>query len=317
MYLYGYFAHDIHSGTNYYDHIGADNIFSTLFRKQGIPWKLAFAEDARLEWYKEYFNNFSHKLILKHRNYTPYAPLPSVTIFRDLNDNPTNHVVNSEVGVELRYARKEKYIEGQYKRVVVPSKYPVLTLELSAGFKDVLNGGYEYQRGRFSLTQRIKIPPIGHLYYNVFAGKYFGTLPYPLLEIHPGNEFYYYNRYAFEMMNNYEFLSDQYAGFNIEHNIGGGIFNRIPLLKKMKLRQFWTAKGVIGSLSEANQQLNLNKGFPFRTLEGDPYLELGTGVSNILQVFRIDFVWRVTPKPLPTEAKSRYFGIFGSVRFDF
>lgn len=317
MYLYGYFAHDVHSNNNYYDNFGADNIFSTMFRKHGVPWKLAFAEDAKLEWYKEYFNNFSHKLILKHRKFTPYAPLPAEDIFHDLNGNPSNSVVNSEVGVELRYAPKEKYIEGQWKRVVMHSKYPVLTLELTAGLKGVLNSGYEYKRARFSVTERINIPPLGNLYYNVFAGKYFGTLPYPLLEIHPGNEFYYYNRYAFEMMNNYEFLSDEYAGFNIEHNIGGGIFNRIPLLKKMKLRQFWTAKGVIGSLSEENRQLNFNKGFPFRSLDGDPYLELGTGVSNIFQVFRIDFVWRVTPRPLSTEAKSRYFGIFGSVRFDF
>ena len=118
-------------------------------------------------------------------------------------------------------------------------------------------------------------------------------------------------------MNTYEFISDQYAGFNIEHTIGGGIFNYIPALKKLKFRQFWTAKGLIGSLSEANQELNLNKGFPFRTLQGDPYLELGTGVSNIFQIFRIDFDWRVAPAPLPTEAKSKYFGIFGSVMLQF
>ncbi|MES2702414.1 MAG: DUF5686 family protein [Bacteroidota bacterium] len=317
MYLYGYFAHDIHSNNNYYDNIGSDNIFSNMFRKRGVPWKLAFAEDARLEFYKEYFNGFSHKLVVEYRKFSPYNPLPSYQIFNDLKGNPASYVTSSEAGVELRYAYKEKYMEGQYKRVTLNSKYPVVYLELSKGFKGVLNSGYDYHKARLSITERINIPPIGNLYYNVFAGKYFGTLPYPLLEIHPGNEFYYYNKYAFQMMNNYEFLSDQYTGFNIEHNIGGGIFNRIPLLKKMKLRQFWTAKGVIGTLSQENQRLNLNKGFPFRTLEGSPYLEVGTGVSNIFQLFRIDFVWRVTPKPLPTENKARYFGIFGSVRFEF
>jgi hypothetical protein len=118
-------------------------------------------------------------------------------------------------------------------------------------------------------------------------------------------------------MNKYEFISDQYAGFSIEHNIGGGIFNYIPYLRRAKLRQFWTAKGVIGSLSDANQQLNLNKGYDFHTLQGNPYIELGTGIDNILELFRIDFVWRVTPKPQPNEDKGRYFGIFGSVHFQF
>jgi len=317
MYLYGYYVHDIDQSTNYYDQLGSDNIFSSLFRKPGVPWKLAFSDDERFEFYKEYFSGFSHKLILQHREYTPYSPLPSVGIFQDVNGNPSNSVTSSEVGLELRYAYKEKYIEGQYLRVYIGSKYPVIDLEVDAGIKDLLNSGYEYQKARFSITESINIPPFGHLYYNLFAGKYFGTLPYPLLEIHPGNEYYYYNQYAFEMMNSYEFISDQYAGFNIEHNIGGGIFNHIPVMKKLRWRQFWTAKGVIGSLSDANEQLNLNKGYPFRTLQGDPYLELGTGISNIFQIFRIDFDWRVTPAPLPGEAKAKYFGIFGSVQFQF
>ncbi|MGN6566387.1 MAG: DUF5686 family protein, partial [Flavipsychrobacter sp.] len=181
----------------------------------------------------------------------------------------------------------------------------------------IMNSDYDYQKARFTVSNTVPIAPFGSLYYNLFAGKIFNTLPYPLLEIHPGNEYYYYNRFAFEMMNKYEFISDQYAGFSIEHNIGGGIFNYIPYLRRAKLRQFWTAKGVIGSLSDANKALNLNKGYDFRTLEGNPYVEVGTGIENILEIFRIDFVWRVTPKPLPTEDKGRYFGIFGSVKFAF
>ena len=89
------------------------------------------------------------------------------------------------------------------------------------------------------------------------------------------------------------------------------------MFKKLKFRQFWTVKGIIGSLSIENQQLNLNKNFPFRTLQGNPYLEMGTGVSNIFQVLRLDFVWRITPTPLASESKSRYFGIFVSAHFEF
>jgi hypothetical protein len=320
-YLYGYYAHDVIHSSNYYDQLGSDNIFSTLFRKNGIPWKLAFADEQRLEFYKEYFSGFSHAVVLHHQDFIPYKPLPYAGIFKDANGRPSNNVVSSEVSVNLRYAYKEDYLEGQYLRVNLGSKYPVVNLQFTTGMKGVLGSAYEYQKVRLSVTESINIPPFGHLYYNVFAGKYFGTLPYPLLEIHPGNEFQYYNQYAFQMMNNYEFISDKYAGFNIEHNIGGGIFNRIPLLKKLKFRQFWTAKGLVGTLTNANQALNLNRGQPgyidFRTLKGDPYLELGTGVSNILQIFRIDLVWRVSPELQTNEPTWKYFGIFGSVRFQF
>lgn len=318
MYVYGAYTHDIDRTTNYYDEVSTDNIFSVAVRKKNIPWKLAFVDEYRLEFFKEYFNGFSHQLSLVNRDIMPYAPLPSTTIFTDRDGGPTNHIQNTELNLRLRFAFKEKFVEGNYYRFSLGSDYPVVEARFGMGLKNVFNGGYNYQKVSLSVSDNIPIPPAGTVYVNVFGGKYFGdALPYPLLEIHPGNEFYYYNKYAFNMMNRFEFLSDRYVGFNVEHNIGGGFFNYIPVLKKLKMRQFWTAKALYGDLSAANKALNLNKGFPFKTLNQQPYVELGTGVSNILQVFRIDFVWRVSPKSPPGEPLSKHFGIFGSIRFNF
>lgn len=318
MYVFASYKHDVERTDTYYDNqISADNIFGNISRKSNVPFKLAFADDARVEFYKRYFSGFSHHLTLQHRRFTPYTPLPSQNIFKDQNGNSVNTVVSSEAALRLRYAWKEKFLEGNYYVVSLGSKYPIVEARLVAGLNNVLGSNYNYQKASLSVSDYVKIAPLGSFYFNVFGGKTFGTLPYPLLDIAPGNEFHYYNRYAFNMMNRFEFISDEYAGFNIEHTIGGGIFNYIPYLKKAKLRQFWTAKGIIGSLSEDNRKLNFDKGYTFRTLAGNPYVELGTGVENIFQLFRIDFVWRVTPKPLPTESKERYFGIFGSVRFGF
>jgi hypothetical protein len=71
-----------------------------------------------------------------------------------------------------------------------------------------------------------------------------------------------------------------------------------------------------GSLSAENSTLNLKGDFPFTSLNGKTYMELGTGVDNILRFFRIDLVWRLSPKPLPAEGYKR-FGVFGSFRFSF
>jgi hypothetical protein len=152
----------------------------------------------------------------------------------------------------------------------------------------------------------------------VFAGKTFGTLPYMLLDVAPGNEIYYYNKYAFNLMNRYEFLHDKYAGVNFEHNIGNGLFRFVPLLKKLKFRQFYSARALWGSLSDANKNYNTVPGnsFGFQSLNGKTYLEVGTGVDNIFKLFRIDFVWRLSPTPLPVESLKR-FGIFGSFRLAF
>jgi hypothetical protein len=86
----------------------------------------------------------------------------------------------------------------------------------------------------------------------------------------------------------------------------------------MKIRCFWNAKTVYGGLSKSNQLLNLNKGYDFQTLSKSPYLEVGTGLENILKVLRIDFVWRVLPYRTPTnDSQIRRFGIFGSMKFSF
>ncbi len=311
------YTRDIDYTVNYYDKVGINNIISMNIRKAGVPPKFMFADDVRVELYNEFFSGFSQLLTIYRKIYDPYTPLPSTTIFRDANGVPSETVTATEVNLKLRFAYKEKFLNGNYYRFSLGSKYPIVDLRLAMGLKDILGSDYDYQRVTMTVSDNWRIPPFGQLYVNLFGGKYFGTLPYPLLEQHPGNEFYFYNKYAFNMMNQYEFLSDQYVGANLEHSLGGGFLKYIPLIKKLRFRQFWTAKGVVGTLSDANKNYNFNKGFAFRALDGKPYIEVGTGIENILKIFRVDFVWRLTPQPLPTEARSKYFGIFGSIKLAF
>ena len=116
-------------------------------------------------------------------------------------------------------------------------------------------------------------------------------------------------------MNRFEYLSDQYAGANVEHNIGSGLFRFIPITRKLKWRQFWTAKMLLGSLDSDNNAIN-NKTNSFKTLNGKTYVEVGTGIDNIFKVFRLDFVWRLSPAPSFAGTKSK-FGIFGSFQLQF
>lgn len=316
MYVYGSFTRDMDNGATYYDEVGSDNIFSVAIRKKDVPQKFMMIDEKKVEFYKEYYSGFSHHISLIHKQFRPFDPLPLSDLFPKTKHGG-DPFVNMEVGIRLRYAYQEEFLEGNYYRYSLGSKYPIVELKYSMGVPGVLNSGQSYQKLAFSVSDYVKLPPFGSLYYNVFGGKIFGTLPYTLLEMHPGNEIHYYNKYAFNMMNRFEFLSDQYAGFNVEHTIGNGIFGLLPGIKKLKLRQFWTAKGVIGRLSEENKKLNLDRGYPFRTLEGDPYLEVGTGVENILKFLRVDFVWRVAPGPVPGESYNRRFGVFGSFKLQF
>ncbi len=317
MYVYGSFIRDLDNGANYYDEVGTDNIFSLAIRKPNVAQKFMLIDEKRAEFYKEYYSGFSHHFSLSHKQFLPFAPLPAGNFFPH-NGEGLDPLTNMEVAVKLRYAFREEFLEGNYYRFSLGSKYPIVEFKYALGVKGFMKSNYNYHKTALTVSDYIKLAPFGQLYYNFFGGKIFGSpLPYTQLEIHPGNEIYYYNKYAFNMMNRYEFISDEYAGFNLEHTIGSGIFNYIPLIRKLKFRQFWTAKGVIGRLSEANRNMNLTAGYPFKTLQGNPYIEVGTGVENILKFIRIDFVWRLAPKPLPDEPYEKRFGIFGSFRLQF
>jgi hypothetical protein len=137
-----------------------------------------------------------------------------------------------------------------------------------------------------------------------------------LLEVAPGNEIYYYNKYAFNLMNRFEYLADRYAGFAIEHNFGSGIFKYFGPTRKMKWRQFWNVKTIAGDLTDENVALNFVPDHPFQNLDGKMYIEGGTGIDNIFKFLRLDAVWRFAPTPLPENWVSR-FGVFGSFRLTF
>ena len=319
MYVFAEIKHDLENNTNQYDETRSiDNIFSSIGRKKNIPWKLAFVDKHRIEFFNSYYSGFSHLLSFERKKFTPYSPLPSSNILFESNEVTGNSIQTSEIGLELRFAYKEEFVEGNYYRTSLGTKYPLLKLYGGIGIKNMLGGQFNYQKIRLSISDNQSLKHFGSIYYNLFAGRIMGNVPYSILEVHPGNEFYYYNNRAFNMMYRYEYISDKYAGIILEHNMGSLFFKYIPYVDKMKIRCFWNAKTVYGGLSKSNQLLNLNKGYDFQTLSKSPYVEVGTGLENILKVLRIDFVWRVLPYRTPTnDSQIRRFGIFGSMKFTF
>ena len=308
------YKNDIDYGQTYYDEVGYDNIFAVAFRKHGVPIKLLRIEQQQAEYFKEWMNGFSVTAGFNRRKFNPVLNLPGKELYPATDGG---EVFNDfEASIRLRFAYQERYVDGNYYRYSLGSDYPITELRVVRGIKGVLNSSYKYTKINFGISDYLKIPPYGSLTYAAYAGKVYGTLPYMLLSIAPGNEIYYFNKYAFNLMNRYEYVSDRYAGFNIEHNIGNGIFKLMPFNRFLKLRQFWNAKILWGDLSAENKAYNFHDPHPFQSLDGKTYIELGTGVDNILRFLRLDLVWRVSPTPLPTERYKR-FGIFGSFRVSF
>jgi hypothetical protein len=270
-------------------------------------------ESQEIEYFTSNEEGWSLKLEAKRKIYNPLQNLPPASYFKSGAGDSLN---NFETTVSVRFAYLERFLDGNYFRTSLGSDYPIAELRYSKGWSGVLNSNYDYHKINFRVNGYKKIAPWGSIDYSVYAGKIFGTLPYMLLDVAPGNEIYYYNKYAFNLMARYEYINDRYAGLSLEHNIGSGLFKYLGITRKLKWRQFWNVKTLWGGLTDANRELNLVPGHPFQDLQGKTYAEIGTGIDNIFKVLRFDAVWRIAPRPLPENWVSK-FGVFGSFRLAF
>jgi len=313
LYFYGEYVNDFDYGQAYFDQISSDNIFALASRKGGVPIKFIRGRKGKFETFKEWNSGFSVLAAGVHKTFTPIRNLPAK---EDFVNGHESLLTSFEASVRLRFAYLEKFIENTFYRSSLGSPYPIVEMKYTRGISGIFKSRYNYDKLSAGISNFSKIPPFGTISFNVFGGRTFGTLPYVFLDIAPGNEIYYYDKYAYNLMNRYEYVHDRYAGVNVEHNFGNGIFRLLSVTRKLKFRQFWTAKALWGSLSDKNRQFNTFPDYRFSSLDGKTYLELGTGVDNILRVFRVDFIWKVLPQQ-NTPTNNQRFGVFGSVRFGF
>ncbi|MFM8950265.1 MAG: DUF5686 family protein, partial [Bacteroidota bacterium] len=289
-----------------------DNILSSLFRRNPAD-KLTQQESYRFYYEQEFYSGFSYRLSLDHGILRPLGSL-DYSYYSDFESNQVRNVINmSEASLVLRFAYREKFVEGESGRVSLGSEYPVTRLVYTSGLKGVMDSDFSYHKLTAKLDDNIPLPPFGYTYLAVEAGKVWGSVPYPLLHVHQGNESYFYDYASFNMMNYYEFVSDQYASLFVVHHFDGFFLDKVPLLRKLKWREVASLRAVYGGLSDSNRKL-LVKPDEVGSLSAKPYVETGFGVENIFKILRFDFMYRLSYLDNPDIAK---FGIRGSLQITF
>ncbi|HEX8549190.1 MAG TPA: DUF5686 family protein, partial [Cytophagaceae bacterium] len=225
----------------------------------------------------------------------------------------------TEITLETRLAKNEIFVQRDLDRISLGTKrLPVVTLRYTAGIKGVLRSDFNYQKITLNVSHILRWGVWGRTYYEVTAGKIFSRVPFPLLEVHLGNESYYYTNRAFNLMNFFEFISDNYATLKYRHYFEGLFFNRIPLVKKLKWRFLTAGNIAYGPVTNKNLELIprqdiFGKQTPrFYSLSDTPYVEVGYGIENIFKIFRVDAYHRLTHLGNPG---AKRFGVKFSVQF--
>ena len=177
-----------------------------------------------------------------------------------------------------RFSWGEKKYDGYFlRRYAYSNKYPVLYAGFETGhWTDGL-----YAHLRLMLTQHAHLGMGGTLTYALQGGAIFGQVPNTLLWQASANQGYAYDPYRFTMLHGNQLLADKYVTLQTEWNGQGILFNLIPGVRWLHLRELVEAKIAYGYLSSEKKN--------------HLYAEVGVGLGNILRVCDLYSVWSLSP----------------------
>lgn len=327
------YRNDISTTSNYnvfYGNSGLLSNFGVRRVEEGkyIPLKMVGVRELKAEFFKEFNIGTSFNVGFTNRYLKPLGEF-KFGYRTDVDDVRPNTIVPdvtvTEFTVGARFAWQEKFVSGEFNRLSLGSDYPIMFIQYGMGVRGLMKGEYNYHRLVFGISDNQPIGPLGKLYWNIETGKTWGTLPFLLLNMPDVNESYIYSWNGFNTIRDYTFVADRYLKMLLDHHLGGVLFNRIPGVRKLKLREVWSMRMWWGSLSQANRIANYdnmdfnpnNNGLvQLKSPSRVPLVELSVGIENILKFIRIDAVWRLTHRDPRGNAFSFKYGNFG-VRLGF
>ncbi len=291
------------------DVLGRSYASSGLFTT-GANGKLTSINLTTLAAEIEPIKNVTFQLGFSYRTLESASDTFKLDYFTDATlTNTKSEVTQSELNIQIEMTPKKKTIGYGVERRDIDSPFSRIFINYGQGFKGFINSDFDYQKIQLYYKQPVVIEAIGRSNFTMELGKTFGKVPLGLMSVVPGNQTLFIIDNTFSNLNFYEFVADQYATLQWEHNFQGKIFARIPYLRKLNLREIIGVRGVYGTVSDENVAINAS-GLIYQAPE-KPYWEYSAGIGNIFKVFRLDFAWRGNYRDIPETSNFTIKGSFG------
>ena len=296
------YQYDVMSPTDKFLKTDKDNVFVSF--KTSTVDQMSYVRNIALKYENETQFGLKTTVEVKHSTDEPTGGLAYIT--NDDQKTLVPEIQTMEASLAFRYAPGETFVNTKQRRIPVSFDAPVFTLSHTAGFKGVLGGEYNYNLTEIGLYKRFWFSSWGKIDMFVKGGAQWNKVPFPLLTMPAANLSYILQRETFNLINNMEFLNDRYASLDVSWDLNGKIFNRIPLLKKLKWREAIGFKMLYGHLTDKNNPMKHpgdSELFLFPTRDGrptsfvmdpkTPYMECSVGIHNIFKILHIDYVRRL------------------------
>lgn len=296
------YQYDVMSPTDKFLKTDKDNVFVSF--KTSTVDQMSYVRNIALKYENETQFGLKTTVEVKHSTDEPTGGLAYIT--NDDQKTLVPEIQTMEASLAFRYAPGETFVNTKQRRIPVSFDAPVFTLSHTAGFKGVLGGEYNYNLTEIGLYKRFWFSSWGKIDMFVKGGAQWNKVPFPLLIMPAANLSYILQRETFNLINNMEFLNDRYASLDVSWDLNGKIFNRIPLLKKLKWREAIGFKMLYGHLTDKNNPMKHpgdSELFLFPIRDGrptsfvmdpkTPYMECSVGIHNIFKILHIDYVRRL------------------------
>jgi hypothetical protein len=281
---------------------GEDNIIASIFTNSLVE-KISREISYRVHYEHEWRWGLTTHTGLTRKTIYSGEFLPFTT-----NQTPVEKFTTNELILGLRLSWRENYSDVYCRRYYMTTQYPIINIRLTGGIYSMDNNSNEYLTARAVINHDVNIGQT-KLEYVAEAGLTLGSVPFPLLEISRSDQSLGYALFSFNMMNEMEFTADRFISFMPQYHLNGLLFNRLPLLKQMGVREVFSLKMLWSHLNSSHGNL---LDYPVNFFDArTPYTEVSAGIENLFQYFRIEMVWRLTHLNHPN---ARMFGIMA--RFD-
>lgn len=297
----------------------SDNVFLSL--KRAPSDKVTMRRKSALSYLYENSYGWSFEASLSHQRQQPSHWLPfEANHSTEAVPAFLRHYDITSLFLKIRFAPGEKFYQSHSNRMPVNMDAPIIQLTHEYGPKGFLGSDYEINRTEISVQKRFWFSSFGFTDIILKGGMIWSSVYYPALLWPNANLSYTIQPESYSLMNPMEFATDHYFSWDVTYWGNGILFNRIPLVKKAKLREVINCKGVLGGLNKRNNPfynkslLKMPMDVATTNLSSKPYIELSAGIDNILTILRVDYVWRLTYRDAPGIDKS---GLRVSLHFSF
>ena len=296
------YMYDINQLGQQYMYASKDNMFLAWKRQKDT--RATYLRQAELTYYHEHYNGLAYGAVVRNRREyaTEYAVFDRIG--PDGTISPVKSYDMTELELKFRYAKDEKFYQTRNLRYPITFDALIFNFSHVMAKKDLLGSSYDYHRTDIGIQKRFWFSAFGYIDLITKAGKVWNKVPYPLLILPNANLSYTIQPESYTNMNAMEFISDEYASWDLTYYMNGNLLNRLPLVKKLKWREVFCFRGLWGHLTDKNNPMNGGEGlylFPngSYTLGKAPYMEASIGIENIFKFLRLDYVWRLNYRDHP------------------